>query len=106
MNILKNKKVIVFLFILILAIISYLLFNRTIKHPLKVNEDIVVTVENGDNFYSILNTLSENNQIKSLKIIKTYVKTTNKVVDVKPGEYKLHNNMSVNDIINVLNSEN
>lgn len=105
MNILKNKKIFVFLFILILALISYLSFNRTLKHPLKVKEDVIITVENGDNFYSILNTLNENNQIKSLKIIKTYLKVTGNVVDVKPGQYKLHNNMSVKDIIEVFDGQ-
>ncbi|MGL5084178.1 MAG: hypothetical protein ACRC68_00375 [Clostridium sp.] len=78
MNILKNKRIFVFLFILILVLISYLLLSRTIKHPLKVSGDIIITVENGDTFYSILDTLDEKNQIKSLKVIKTYVKVMNK----------------------------
>lgn len=105
MNILKNKKIKIILSILILVIISFVFFSKTLKDPLKGEEDIILNVENGDSFYSVLNKLSENNEIKFLPILKLYIKATNPVVDIKPGEYKLHNDMSIKEIINTLNNE-
>lgn len=103
MNILKSKKIMFFLFVLILVIISFIFLNRTLKHPLKTDKDIMITVEDGDSFYSLLDKLSSKNVLKSLPVIKAYIKVTNTYVDIKPGEYELHNNMSVKDIINTLN---
>ncbi|MEG1286501.1 MAG: endolytic transglycosylase MltG [Clostridium sp.] len=103
MNILKNRKIIFFLFVLILIIISFIFFNRTLKKPLKIDDNIMITVENGDSFYSVLDKLNSKDMVKSVQIIKTYIKITNTYVDIKPGEYELHNNMTVKDIINILN---
>ena len=104
MSILKNKKIVIIMFIVILITVSFVFFNKSLKHPLKSDKDIIINVKTGDSFYSLLNKLQENNQIKGLGIIKTYIKVTNTVVDVKPGEYNLHNDMSVKDIINTLNN--
>lgn len=104
MNILKNKKIAIVLFILILIAVSFAFLNKTLKHPLKGDKDIIINVQTGDSLYSLLNKLQENNEIKALGVIKTYIKVTNTVIDVKPGEYKLHNDMSVKDIINALNT--
>lgn len=105
MNILKNKKRIIILFLLILVGILFIFFNRALKHPLKASEDIIINVQSGDSLYNVLNRLDENNQISFLPIIKAYIKVTSPVVDIKPGEYKLHKEMSVKDIINTLNTE-
>ncbi|MBU3107258.1 endolytic transglycosylase MltG [Clostridium gasigenes] len=104
MNILKNKKIVIIMFIVILITVSFIFFNKSLKHPLKSDKDIIINVKTGDSFYSLLNKLQENNQINGVGIIKTYIKVTNTVVDVKPGEYNLHNDMSVKDIINTLNN--
>lgn len=103
MSISKNKKIIIIFVIFILLAISFIFLNRVIKKPLKGKEDIVVTIEDGDSFYTLLSNLQKNNQIKFVPIIKVYVKITNNTADLKPGEYKLHNNMSVKEIITVLN---
>lgn len=105
MNILKIKKIKIVLFLLILVTISFVFFSKALKHPLRGKEDIILSVENGDSFYSVLEKLSENSKLKFLPIIKLYIKVTNSVVDINPGEYKLHNDMSIEDIINTLNNE-
>lgn len=105
MNILKSKKINIILSLLILIIISFVFFSKTLKHPLKGEEDIILSVENGDSFYSVLDKLKENDEIKFLSIVKLYIKATNPIVDIKPGEYKLHNDMSIKEIINTLNNE-
>lgn len=103
MNILKSKKIMFFLFVLILVAISFIFFSKTLKHPLKTDKNIIITVEDGDSFYSLLDKLSSKKVLKLLPVIKAYIKVTNTYVDVKPGEYELHNYMSVKDIINTLN---
>ncbi|MDZ7543895.1 aminodeoxychorismate lyase, partial [Clostridium perfringens] len=49
--------------------------------------------------------LSKENQIKGVPIIKLYVKLLGKNIDVKPGEYVLRNDLSVNELINTLTSD-
>lgn len=102
MNILKNKKIAIVTFMITLLIISFAFFYGTLNHPLKGDRDVTITIESGDSFYSLLNELHRNDVIKSPLIIKTYVKFTNAIVDVEPGQYKLHNNMSIKDIVNAL----
>ena len=68
-----SKKTITIIIILLLILIASLYFVSTINNPLKGNEDIVVRVEDGDNFYSIINKLEEDKKLKSVPIIKLYV---------------------------------
>lgn len=100
-----SKKTITIIIILLLILIAALYFVSTINNPLKGNEDIVVRVEDGDNFYSIINKLEEDKKLKSVPIIKLYVKVLGKNVDIKPGEYLLSKGSSVEEIINSLNTE-
>ncbi|MBS4804116.1 MAG: endolytic transglycosylase MltG [Clostridium sp.] len=100
-----SKKTITIIIILLLILIASLYFVSTINNPLKGNEDIVVRVEDGDNFYSIINKLEEDKKLKSVPIIKLYVKVLGKNVDIKPGEYLLSKGSSVEEIINSLNTE-
>ena len=100
-----SKKTITIIIILLLILIAALYFVSTINNPLKGNEDIVVRVEDGDNFYSIINKLEEDKKLKSVPIIKLYVKVLGKSVDIKPGEYLLSKGSSVEEIINSLNTE-
>ncbi|MBS5937657.1 endolytic transglycosylase MltG [Clostridium sp.] len=100
-----SKKTITIIIILLLLLISSVYFVSAINNPLKGNEDIVVRVEDGDNFYSIINKLEEDKKLKSVSMIKLYVKVLDKSVDVKPGEYLLSKDSSVKDIINSLNTD-
>lgn len=100
-----SKKTITIIIILLLLLISSVYFVSVINNPLKANEDIVVRVEDGDNFYSIINKLEEDKKLKSVSIIKLYVKVLDKSVDVKPGEYLLSKDSSVKDIINSLSTD-
>ena len=100
-----SKKTITIIIILLLLLISSVYFVSAINNPLKGNEDIVVRVEDGDNFYSIINKLEEDKKLKSVSMIKLYVKVLDKSVDVKPGEYLLSKDSSVKDIINALNTD-
>ncbi|GAA0085474.1 endolytic transglycosylase MltG [Clostridium sp. CTA-7] len=100
-----KSKMIPIIIILILTISSFVLFKRIINKPFNTSEDIVINVQEGDSFYSIIDSLSKENQIKGVPIIKLYVKLSGKNIDVKPGEYVLRNDLSVNELINTLTSD-
>ena len=101
----SKSKTIPIIIILILIISCFVLFKRVLNKPLNTSEDIVINVQEGDSFYSIINTLSKENKIKNLSLIKLFVKISRKNIDVKPGEYVLQKDLNVNGLINTLTSE-
>lgn len=101
----SKSKTIPIIIILILIISCFVLFKRVLNKPLNTSEDIVINVQEGDSFYSIINTLSKENKIKNLPLIKLFVKISRKNIDVKPGEYVLQKDLNVNELINTLTSE-
>ncbi|WP_250454771.1 endolytic transglycosylase MltG [Clostridium tertium] len=101
----SKSKTIPIIIILILIISCFVLFKRVLNKPLKTSEDIVINVQEGDSFYSIINTLSKENKIKNLPLIKLFVKISRKNIDVKPGEYVLQKDLNVKELINTLTSE-
>lgn len=89
--------------IIILAfIIAFITYRNVIKHPLKVTEDIVININEGDSFYSIINNLKEEDKLKGIPFIKLYVKLSNKNIEVKSGEYLINKDSSIDDIIEVI----
>jgi len=89
--------------ITIILLISFLItFKSIIDKPLKTDSDIVIKVNQGDSFYSIINSLSEKGKIKGIPFIKLYVKVLGKNIDVKQGEYVLQKDLSVDELIETL----
>ncbi|GAB6169965.1 endolytic transglycosylase MltG [Clostridium carnis] len=101
----KTGKIIILIAIIAILITPIIFFNRTLNKPLNIENDIIIKVEEGESFYSVLGDLSKENKIKGVPFIKAYLKITSKEIDVKPGEYKLHKDMSLNDIITTITSE-
>lgn len=101
----SKSKTIPIIIILILIISCFVLFKRVLNKPLNTSEDIVINVQEGDSFYSIINALSKENKIKNLPLIKLFVKISRKNIDVKPGEYVLQKDLNVNELINTFTSE-
>ena len=69
----SKSKTIPIIIILILIISCFVLFKRVLNKPLNTSEDIVINVQEGDSFYSIINALSKENKIKNLPLIKLFV---------------------------------
>lgn len=88
--------------IFILAVIA--IFKSTINSPLKISDSEVVTVEEGDSFYSIINRLSSEKKIKSPLIIKIYTKLIGLNLEVIPGSHILDKDMTVKDLVEALKS--
>lgn len=101
----SKSKTIPIIIILILIISFLVLFKKVIDKPLNTSEDIVINVQEGDSFYSIINTLSKEKKIKGVPLIKLFVKASGQNVEVKQGEYVLQKDLSVNELINKLTSE-
>lgn len=95
---------IVLLLIIVIALTS--MFISTINKPLKISDSQVVDVKEGDSFYSIINSLSNENKIKSPFIIKIYAKLTGLDLEVVPGSHTLDKGMSVKDIAKTLKDTN
>lgn len=95
--------------IIAIAIIAFLiillgLYISTISKPIKSEKEIIITVEEGETFYGILNKLKEEDKIKGTPFIKLYVKLLNKNIEVKPGEYIINNNSTIDELIEDLTS--
>lgn len=99
-----GRTLIMLLLIIVIALAS--MFISTIKKPLKISELEVVNVEEGDSFYSVINSLSNEKKIKSPFIIKIYAKLTGLNLEVVPGSHTLEKGMSVKDIAKTLKDTN
>ena len=99
-----GRTLIILLLIIVIALAS--VFISTIKKPLKISQSEVVNVEEGDSFYSIINSLSNEKKIKSPFIIKIYAKLTGLNLEVVPGSHTLEKGMSVKDIAKTLKDTN
>ena len=99
-----GRTLVIRLWIIVIALAS--VFISTIKKPLKISQSEVVNVEEGDSFYSIINSLSNEKKIKSPFIIKIYAKLTGLNLEVVPGSHTLEKGMSVKDIAKTLKDTN
>lgn len=100
-----SSKTIPIIIILVLFISFLITFISVINKPLKTDSDIVIKVNEGDSFYSIINSLSEEGKIKGVPFIKLYVKVLGKNIDIKQGEYVLQKEVSVDKLIEALTTE-
>ena len=103
----KKYKIIVAFLAIILAMIFIVAFfyNYEIAAVSKKNEPVVVEIKEGSTPYSIGNILYENKLIKNKFVYKVYVKL-NKVNGIKASKYELNRNMSLKEIIEVLEKGN
>ena len=70
----RNTGKFIFIIIALILLIGVLKVKSVINDPLKISNEEVVTVENGESFYTIINRLKNENKIKSPFIIKMYSK--------------------------------
>lgn len=98
-------KIIPIVIILVIFISFLLTFVSIINKPLKNDSNIVIRVNEGDSFYSIINSLSEEGKIKGVPFIKLYVKVLGKNIDIKQGEYVIENKFSLDELIETLTNE-
>lgn len=102
----KKYKIILFSFLSILTV-AFLIgfyYKYQISPVSKNSEKVIVEIKEGS-IISIGETLYENNLIKSTLIFKIYVKL-NKINSLKSSVYELNRNMSLSEIIDILEKGN
>lgn len=98
--------VIIFLFVIITICGIFINYNSVINKPLKSqSETISITVETGDGFNSLLNTLESQGILRNIKYIKIYEKLNKQDYNIIPGTYEIKNDISLSELIKILQTE-
>lgn len=101
----KYKVIVVILVVVLVSIFAVgFFYNYQISPVSRDGEKVVVEIKNGS-IYSIGDTLYENGLIRSTLIFKLYVKL-NKITSLKASMYEFNKNMSLKEIITVLQEGN
>ena len=79
---------------------------KIVDTPLKINNEEIVEVAEGDSFYGILDKLSEEGKIKNKFLVKLYLKICGIKPEVLEGTYKLNKSMTLNEFVNLLTDSN
>ena len=104
----KNKRIIrvARIFVIMIIIITIWQCFRIVDTPLKINNEEIVEVAEGDSFYGILDKLSEEGKIKNKFLVKLYLKICGIKPEVLEGTYKLNKSMTLNEFVNLLTDSN
>lgn len=102
-----SKTGIILISLLIIVLIAIAVvggkYISTVNKPLITNEETVaISVGEGDSLYGVFNKLSEDNIMKNQFFAKIYLKLNKVNGNIKAGTYKLDKNMSLSDLIYVL----
>ncbi|NLK93758.1 MAG: endolytic transglycosylase MltG [Clostridiales bacterium] len=104
----KKKKLLIFftsiLIILLIAIIYY--YTSTTKYPFNKNSDnVVITVDNGEGFTTLIDKLDNMGIIKSKLCIKIKIKINKINPNILPGTYEISKDTSLDSLIKMLETE-
>lgn len=100
-----NIKAILISIILIIISVFFVMYSQVVNDPLKTEEDITIEIKEGDTFYGILDSLSQENLIKGVPFIKLYIMISGIEVDVKPGSHNVEKDIKLKTLIENLNKE-
>ena len=78
---------------------------KIVDTPLKIKDEEIIEVAEGDSFYGVLNKLSEEDKIKNEFLVKLYLKIRGIKPEVLAGTYKLDNSMTLDEIITLLSND-
>ena len=100
----KSFKLIIIISVIIgLMLISTISYYFVMISPISTqSQEVSVSVVKGDTYASLGKKLLENNLIKSELCYKIYIKLNPPKSDLKAGEYTLNRNMSLKNIVNIL----
>ena len=100
-----NIKAILISIILIIISVFFVMYSQVVNNPLKAEEDITIEIKEGDTFYGILDSLSQENLIRGVPFIKLYIMISGIEVDVKPGNHNVGKDIKLKTLIENLNEE-
>ena len=97
----NNKKIVNVTTIIVIMIIIITIWQcfKIVDTPLKIKDEEIIEVAEGDSFYGVLNKLSEEDKIKNEFLVKLYLKIRGIKPEVLAGTYKLDNSMTLDEII-------
>ncbi|AOR23194.1 endolytic transglycosylase MltG [Clostridium taeniosporum] len=94
------------IFFMILCIIVFFSYKRTISKPLKSNDEVVsVEVRNGEGIYSVLDRLNRENKLSNEYFIKLNLMLNRKQISLQEGIYEVKSNANLTELINTLNNQ-
>ena len=99
-----KKLIISFSLIILIILCSFIYCKGVINKPLKGNNTSEILVNNGDNFYNVLDRLDKDGIIKNKFVIKLYLKFKNVKANIKPDKYKVSDDITLVELIEVLNT--
>lgn len=100
-----NIKTILISIILIVISGFFAMYSKIINNPISADKDINIEVQEGDTFYGILNSLNDDNLIRGVPFIKTYIMINGIEVEVKPGTYNIEKDITLKELVEKLNED-
>lgn len=104
----KSKGKLIIICVLIAIILGSIVFMyaNTVNNPLKSSNDkIVIKIDKGEGFYTLLNDLKEKGLIKNEAFIKLYLKINKVNPKLVEGTYTINSDISLKDFIKELETE-
>lgn len=103
----NNKKIVnvTTIFVIMIIIITIWQCFKIVDTPLKIKDEEIIEVAEGDSFYGVLNKLSEEDKIKNEFLVKLYLKIRGIKPEVLAGTYKLDKSMTLDEIITLLSND-
>ena len=103
----NNKKIVNVTTIIVIMIIIITIWQcfKIVDTPLKIKDEEIIEVAEGDSFYGVLNKLSEADKIKNEFLVKLYLKIRGIKPEVLAGTYKLDKSMTLDEIITLLSND-
>ncbi|WP_315118019.1 endolytic transglycosylase MltG [uncultured Clostridium sp.] len=101
----KRKGFIISIILLLsIAFLGYFYYNSIIKHPFKgQGKEVEILVNKGNSLYKVLDTLKDEGEIKNLLFIKAYIKQNKLDTNIKPGDYVINSDVTLETLISSLN---
>ena len=103
----NNKKIVnvTTIFVIMIIIITIWQCFKIVDTPLKIKDEEIIEVAEGDSFYGVLNKLSEEDKIKNEFLVKLSLKIRGIKPAVLAGTYKLDKSMTLDEIITLLSND-
>lgn len=104
------KKKLIFLAIILLIVGSFVFkiykdAVEVLQHPIVTNDNTVtIKVKNGDNLNSLISRLNSEKKIGNSYLIKWYIKKQNLNTNIKPGDYEIPKEVTLENFIKTLSA--
>lgn len=104
----KTKKPLIIIMIIVILFVGALgilaiNYNSTKNNPFKTTDKIFnIKVSEGESLYSVFDELKDKNVLKNPILTKLYLKVNGFNQNIKPGDYEIPANITLNNFLNML----